>query len=445
MGIYFKGTKLGFSKAVTSYSGDNYRVDSRVYFRLSTAGIDQITSFTQEVELDSNLKIKSFSLLQEINASRHLTIARRVGNAFSMKISSAGFNEEKLIPFDPEATLSSTFGLNIISGGLEVGRKGRLPIFLEAFRTFSEVKYEIQGRQKIYYNGDFVNAFVIHNVVAGMESTLWVAPNGKLLREVSQDGFESLAESPKKAQDLGDEAVSINSLITMSLVKPQGEIKNPRNLRFLKVRLLNLRARTSVQEDQRQKLVEVEKVSGGWEATLTINSEAQEIIEKGYKESFIDPAMLEDTSEIQSKNPMIQALAKKISFEKKDAWQIVQAINDWVYLNMEKALVDTLTATDALIELKGECQAHANLFVALSRAAGIPARVVSGLVYSSEYKGFLYHAWAEVYVNGWRAMDPTFGQNLVDATHIKLGVRDQQNPLNLMEFVGKLQIQLLDF
>ena len=70
---------------------------------------------------------------------------------------------------------------------------------------------------------------------------------------------------------------------------------------------------------------------------------------------------------------------------------------------MEKALVDTVTAVDALRERRGECQSHTYLFTALARVAGIPTKVVNGLVYSEDYGGFLYHAWPEVFVGQWRA------------------------------------------
>jgi hypothetical protein len=111
-----------------------------------------------------------------------------------------------------------------------------------------------------------------------------------------------------------------------------------------------------------------------------------------------------------------------------------------VYNNLEKELVDTVTALDALHERRGECQSHTYLYTALARAAGIPTRIVNGLVYSKEYAGFLYHAWPEVYVGEWRALDPTFGQSVVDATHIKLTEGAKDGPFGLMEFVGKVEI-----
>ena len=111
-----------------------------------------------------------------------------------------------------------------------------------------------------------------------------------------------------------------------------------------------------------------------------------------------------------------------------------------MHLNLKKEMIDTVTALDALLEKRGECQSHTYLFAALARASGIPTRVVNGLVYSREYEGFLYHAWPEVFVGEWKAMDPTFGQDRVDATHIKLTENPNESPFHLMEFVGKITI-----
>jgi len=53
---------------------------------------------------------------------------------------------------------------------------------------------------------------------------------------------------------------------------------------------------------------------------------------------------------------------------------------------------------------------------------GIPARTVFGMAYADEGQpAFAFHAWNEVSVDGeWRAVDPTWNQVRVDATHIPL-------------------------
>jgi len=92
---------------------------------------------------------------------------------------------------------------------------------------------------------------------------------------------------------------------------------------------------------------------------------------------------------------------------------------------------------------EGDCNEHTVLFVALVRALGIPSKQAIGLVY---HKGsFYYHSWPEVYVGDWIAMDPTLGQPLADATHIKLleGELDQQ--VKLMQAIGKIRLSIKSF
>jgi len=98
------------------------------------------------------------------------------------------------------------------------------------------------------------------------------------------------------------------------------------------------------------------------------------------------------------------------------------------------------------MQRKAECQGHAYLYTALARAAGVPTRMVNGLVYSEEFRGFLYHSWAESLVgDDWRVVDPTFGQAAADATHIKLVEGENLADLiPLTEWVGKVKIRVLD-
>ena len=76
----------------------------------------------------------------------------------------------------------------------------------------------------------------------------------------------------------------------------------------------------------------------------------------------------------------------------------------------------------------GDCTEDAAVLAALARAAGIPARMASGLVYSrSRYHGaanaFLPHSWVVAWTDGrWRSYDISL--NAFDASHIALSLGD---------------------
>jgi tetratricopeptide (TPR) repeat protein len=53
----------------------------------------------------------------------------------------------------------------------------------------------------------------------------------------------------------------------------------------------------------------------------------------------------------------------------------------------------------------------------MARSLGLPSRIVSGLAYSGH--SFGGHAWVEVWVGRWVELDPTWGTEFVDATHIR--------------------------
>ena len=58
---------------------------------------------------------------------------------------------------------------------------------------------------------------------------------------------------------------------------------------------------------------------------------------------------------------------------------------------------------------------------------------------------FYYHQWAEVFVGGWVAVDPTFDQAVADATHIKLVQGDLFEQTKIVSAIQKLGIAILEF
>ena len=76
------------------------------------------------------------------------------------------------------------------------------------------------------------------------------------------------------------------------------------------------------------------------------------------------------------------------------------------------------TPQHVLLTRAGDCNELAQVFVALARARGLTARPVTGLLYVDGK--FYYHAWAEVLLKDWVAVDPMLGQVPADAAHIRL-------------------------
>jgi transglutaminase-like putative cysteine protease len=155
---------------------------------------------------------------------------------------------------------------------------------------------------------------------------------------------------------------------------------------------------------------------------------------------------LAPTAFLQSDDPRLKKKSAEIVGGQKDAGKAAALLCDWVFRNVAKEFTPALSnALDTLTSLKGDCGEHTALYVALCRAAGIPAREVAGLAYAEGKLGG--HAWAEVYAGGqWVAVDPTFGQHAADALHIKVaegGMSGIEGMIRLADLMGKIKVQVV--
>ncbi len=140
--------------------------------------------------------------------------------------------------------------------------------------------------------------------------------------------------------------------------------------------------------------------------------------------------------------PAVRALADAIRAEAASPRALAEALLLHVHERLEKVYgASSDRASRVLREGKGDCTEHALLFVALARAAGLPARQVHGLALADGGAGraLYWHEWAEVHLEGgWVAVDPTFGQFPADASHLALG---QERDAGATRVLGQLRIR----
>ena len=120
---------------------------------------------------------------------------------------------------------------------------------------------------------------------------------------------------------------------------------------------------------------------------------------------------------IESNNPQIISLAKEISNPDQSPCEQVRAFYDYIGNN----LVYTYNGQDwgaqaALGRMGTDCTEYSSLLIALSRANGIPARYVEGLLHLDQKdpaQARQEHAWVEVFFPGagWVPIDPTLGRS----------------------------------
>jgi hypothetical protein len=145
---------------------------------------------------------------------------------------------------------------------------------------------------------------------------------------------------------------------------------------------------------------------------------------------------------VQSGDARIVQLARRIRGGTRDPVVAARRINQWVYDSVRKAVAITIPSAIQVLDARsGDCNEHTQLFIALSRAAGIPARAAAGLAHVGNK--FYYHAWPEVFVGKWIAVDPTFGQFPADAAHLRFVYGGLARQAELLRLMGTLRIDVL--
>ena len=138
----------------------------------------------------------------------------------------------------------------------------------------------------------------------------------------------------------------------------------------------------------------------------------------------------------------IVATARRIVGGEKDVAQKARLIERWVHDSLTKrTTIGIPNAATVLRTRAGDCNEHAALYTALARAVGIPTRIAAGLAYVDGK--FYYHAWPEVYLQDWVAVDPTFGQFPADAGHLRFTIGGLSRQAELLRLIGTLKIDVV--
>ncbi len=146
----------------------------------------------------------------------------------------------------------------------------------------------------------------------------------------------------------------------------------------------------------------------------------------------VSPVFTEDVSiyleaeeMIESDDPELVDLSLKITEGSADYWEAACRLSAWVDENIDGSVYGG-SAYETFERGNGACGSQSMLLAALCRAAGIPARVVWGCMYTPAYDGsFGHHGWNEVYMgeSGWIPIDVTIHEtDYIDSGHIRLGI-----------------------
>lgn len=404
-----------------------------------------------EVKTDSEIRTLGFRYEIEASNLKTVIVGKKVGSGLVLDIQLNGEDYSNTVaPKGKNVSfwdflLTPTIKPRLFYLGLEKRRHFSAQLFEPNSFSFVPIAVDIEPAM---LEGQKVSQ--IEALYLGQRTTAWFSSDGRSLKSVARLGKIEVVMTPFKGKEADIRSLERISgpgidVLVSTAIPVEGAIRNARQLSKLKVEIRGVELAEFRLANHRQKLsrngVAVTKESipaGNFGAAA------------GVLELQTFGPYLKDEPFIEVTNREIVALAKKIvgkvPVEKngKEFWKASMKILEWVYTNIKKESVISLPdALTVLRDKRGDCNEHATLFVALVRAAGIPAKVHVGIVYDGK-ASFLYHAWASVYVGQWVSLDPTWNQVPADPTHISFEEGGLENQQRLIALVGNLRVKVLE-
>ncbi|UCH20558.1 MAG: transglutaminase domain-containing protein [Deltaproteobacteria bacterium] len=444
-GIVFNGARIGFSHFKLNPAeghSDLYDIHSEAYFHIRFLMFDKRIKLKSFDRVGNDLSLIRFYYEYDLDGNKLGLKGRKIDNQLEVEILTRGQIHRQIIPLSDKIYPTSVITLYPVMHGLAVDRRYTYLVYDGETKSIATVKQDVLA----YEESDLFpgQAFRVHTRLHGHSVNSWIDSQGRPLLEMSLGGvIISTLESKKKAQKyLTTAAINKDeALRDFSLIKTNVAIDNPSGVTSMEVVLSGLSKSATLAFDQRQQCQRREEnFFCRTNTQIQKGAAAPSPVDADHISRYLQPSF-----SVPSRNPLIHQLANNIVKDTRETLHRIESLLEWIQDNIEQKPTDVFTALDVLEDRKAECQGHSLLYTAFARALTIPTRVVNGVVYSKNHRGFLYHTWAESLVDDrWIAVDPTFKQIPADATHIKLIEGELMSDLlPLADLIGNLEIQIL--
>ncbi len=443
---------------------DGFELEDVMNLELPALGQTGVAIARTRVKLSPSLVMESFSFTLDSEVGRFAANGELTPDTtLQVQIVSAGSEQNLSFRLPQPPVMSNVVPIRVAMGeGLNVGETVRLPVFDPTSLSTRTVEVDILEHDTLFVTDsaalgpdgrwasarvDSVPAWKIAEVFGGVRVESWVDEDGRILRAESGLGFSmEKTEYEMVRQATEDSRLASSSPIDDDVILSTAVQSN---VDFADV---------EIHDEIRFRLTGVDlegfQLDGGRQTlrgdTLIIRRENWEALDPDYRlpYPFMDlREALEPEPLIQSDDERIIRRAREVT-GRRTQWaqrpkDVARQLTTSVYNMLEKDITFSVpNAVQVLETLQGDCNEHTVLYVAMARALGLPARTAVGLVYVNG--AFFYHAWPEVWLGEWVAVDPTFGQYPADASHIRFVIGGLAQQVEIVRLIGNLDIEVLD-
>jgi hypothetical protein len=426
--VTLQGEDIGYMQIeVERTDGDSVRLHEETVWDLVLMGASRHVVMELDATADSSLNLRQLDFHLSDGSAEISSSTVRDGQSLVTTIHSAGRDMEMSSSFEG-GFIPAVADLACAILPWEPGQERTFPSFDPATGTVSEAVATCVGTEPAVLLGDTVDAVHLRVRTMGTTTDIWVW-NGQIVRELDSGLSMEMTRVPPGQ---GGDVTSTRDLYEVFAISST-PISDPRRTGTRSFVLEG-----EIDWSAFQLNYPPVQVADG--STVTITARVPDgfppfpmTTDSSFAEWLADEPM------VQVSDPLISKAADSLTSGCTDAWQAACALCRFVDVAVENSPTVSLPSSVEVLEnRRGDCNEHTVLFVALARAAGIPARTCAGIVYLDG--SFGYHAWPLVWVGEWVPMDPTFGQMVADPTHIILAEGNLESQYVITSVMGRLRI-----
>lgn len=433
--IYFKDDKIGYvENQFLPQDDQTLRIKQQARMQLMISGQNHPVELDLDALLGSQSDLISFEFSFTSPFYRMRADGTVNGETVTFELDTGNNVVRDQVVLDGPPRLSTSRRSYLLSQDIGEGEKLKIPWFDPFSLTGKESVIEYRGKEKVLINDRVYNLHRFTENFGGARLNSWLDDDGLVIKEESPAGFVFIKEPEFKAKSMATSEEGRSDLLASVAVEVTGE-------------MFDLATKT----DARYRIELPEEIEFALDSgRQSFDDQILRVVKEDLSSLGSEPGICAEAQEQLLASPYIQAGAPEIieqsqalTRDQTDDLEKVKTLAEWVYTNLEKRPV--IGIPDALTTLKagiGDCNEHASLFAALSRAAGIPTTIAVGVVYHKQ--AFYYHAWNEVCVGGqWISLDTTTNQLPADLSHLKFIEGELQEQIKIGALINNLQIEPL--
>ncbi len=411
VGLYLQGAKIGhtFTKVWETENGRQTETKTVIKAEMLGAGlsmtIDTKSSNTKEG------RPKNLEFIMNSGGRTLKVTAEFLPGKINATSQSEGQTQRQVLTIPAGMEVVEDPAAEAMERAKEGKPAGKFLVFDPNSLSLPEITVEDRGMAEREVKGKMVKGHRLQVNDPRAPLDILLNDKGDLIHALGPLGMEMIPETKEEALSAavgGGADIAFASSIRLDKPLPLSAAKVV--LRFSGKSLSHLPS------DSRQT---VKAQGSDWLITLTKEPTVRasgKIGEVKGQEEWLKPDL-----RIPSDQPAFAKIAKEVIGKETQALPAAEKLRQWVYreVGVNAGIGVMRDAAEILKTKEGVCRDHAVLMAALLRSAGIPSKLVSGMVYQDG--AFYYHAWVEAWTGKeWVGLDSTRPSPRLTLGHVKI-------------------------